>query len=94
MATAERTGGTIRQYALIGIVTLHLAMPAVLDNYPDRADPTVDGYIAVVDCGRMGSRYVLRLDGRNVPRRGGRLRTGAGRGTYRVRVRRPLDCRR
>lgn len=39
-------------------------MPAVLDNYPDRADPTVDGYIAVVDCGRMGSRYVLELDGK------------------------------
>ena len=42
---------------------MHLAMPQVIANYPDRADPTVDGYIAVVDCGRMGSRYVLRLDG-------------------------------
>ena len=38
-------------------------MPAVLDNYPDRADPTVDGYIAVVDCGEIGRRYVLQLDG-------------------------------
>ena len=53
----------IRQYALIGIVTLHLAMPQVIANYPNRADSTVDGYIAVVDCGRMGSRYVLELDG-------------------------------
>ena len=53
----------IRQYALIGIVTLHLAMPQVIANYPNRADSTVDGYIAVVDCGRMGSRYVLQLDG-------------------------------
>lgn len=40
-------------------------MPQVIANYPDRADPTVDGYIAVVDCGRMGSRYVLRLDRRD-----------------------------
>lgn len=44
---------------------MHLAMPQVIANYPNRADPTVDGYIAVVDCGRMGSRYVLRLDGRD-----------------------------
>ena len=53
----------LRQAALIGIVTLHLAMPQVIDNYPDRADPTVDGYIAVVDCGEIGRRYVLQLDG-------------------------------
>jgi len=38
-------------------------MPQVLDNYPDRQQSTVDGYIAVVDCGRMGSHYVLQLDG-------------------------------
>ncbi|MBU1743238.1 MAG: hypothetical protein KKC37_17015, partial [Proteobacteria bacterium] len=40
-------------------------MPAVLNNYPERADPTVDGYIAVMDCDEMGRRYVLELDGRD-----------------------------
>ena len=38
-------------------------MPQVIANYPNRQQPDVDGYIAVVDCGRMGSRYVLQLDG-------------------------------
>ena len=38
-------------------------MPQVIANYPNRQQPDVDGYIAVVDCGRMGSRYVLELDG-------------------------------
>lgn len=47
----------------MGIVTLHLAMPQVIANYPNRADPTVDGYIARQDCGEMGRRYVLELDG-------------------------------
>ena len=49
----------------MGIVTLHLAMPAVIANYPNRADPTVDGYIARADCDEMGRRYVLELDGRD-----------------------------
>ena len=40
-------------------------MPQVIANYPNRQQPDVDGYIAVVDCGRMGSHYVLRLDGRD-----------------------------
>lgn len=40
-------------------------MPAVLNNYPNRADPTVDGYIARADCDEMGRRYVLELDGRD-----------------------------
>jgi len=53
----------IRQYALIGIVTLHLAMPQVIANYPNRQQSDVDGYIAVMDCGKMGRRYVLELDG-------------------------------
>ena len=43
---------------------MHLAMPQVLDNYPDRQQPDVDGYIARVDCGEIGRRYVLQLDGR------------------------------
>ena len=38
-------------------------MPAVIANYPNRQQSDVDGYIAVVDCGRMGSHYVLQLDG-------------------------------
>ena len=38
-------------------------MPQVIANYPNRQQPDVDGYIAVVDCGRMGSHYVLQLDG-------------------------------
>lgn len=48
---------------MIGIVTLHLAMPTVLNNFPERAQPDVDGYIAVVDCDEMGRRYVLELGG-------------------------------
>ena len=51
----------IRQAAIIGIVTLHLAMPTVLNNYPDRVQPDVDGYIARIDCGEIGRRYVLEL---------------------------------
>ena len=42
---------------------MHLAMPQVIANYPNRQQSDVDGYIAVVDCGRMGSHYVLQLDG-------------------------------
>ena len=41
-------------------------MPQVIANYPEPRRSHVDGYIAVpllTDCGRMGSRYVLRLDG-------------------------------
>ena len=38
-------------------------MPQVIANYPNRQQSDVDGYIAVVDCGRMGSHYVLQLDG-------------------------------
>lgn len=38
-------------------------MPRVIANYPNRADPTVDGYIAVLDCADMGRRYVLELAG-------------------------------
>ena len=39
-------------------------MPQVLANYPDRAQSDVDGYIARVDCGEIGRRYVLQLGGR------------------------------
>lgn len=53
----------MRHAALIGIVTLHLAMPAVLANYPERVQPDVDGYIARADCGEIGRRYVLELAG-------------------------------
>ena len=38
-------------------------MPAVIANYPNRQQSDVDGYIAVVDCRRMGNHYVLQLDG-------------------------------
>ena len=37
-------------------------MPTVLNNYPDRRQD-VDGYIARIDCGEIGRRYVLELDG-------------------------------
>ena len=47
----------------MGIVTLHLAMPQVIANYPNRAQSDVDGYIAMLDCDDMGRRYVLELDG-------------------------------
>lgn len=50
---------------MIGIITLHLAMPAVIANYPNRANPTVDGYIATVDCADMGRRFVLELAGQS-----------------------------
>jgi hypothetical protein len=49
--------------ALAGIVTLHLLMPQVLDNYPERRQADVDGYIAVMDCQEIGRRFVLELDG-------------------------------
>ena len=38
-------------------------MPTVLNNYPDRVQPDVDGCIARIDCGEIGRRYVLELDG-------------------------------
>ena len=65
MERAHRGAIILRQAALVGIVTLHLAMPAVIANYPNRAQSGVDGYIAVMDCGEIGRRYVLELDGRD-----------------------------
>lgn len=44
---------------IAGQIVVHAAMPSVLDRYPDRADPGVEGYIAVNDCAELGNRYVL-----------------------------------
>lgn len=46
-----------------GLIVVHAAMPAVLDTYPERRDPTVAGYIAVNDCAQLGQHYVLVRDG-------------------------------
>lgn len=34
--------------------TLHTAFASVFANFPDRIDPSVDGYMASVDCSEMG----------------------------------------
>ena len=44
---------------LAGQIVAHNAFPAVLDRYPERADPGVQGYVAVNDCAELGRRYVL-----------------------------------
>ena len=44
---------------LAGWIVVHAAMPAVLANHPERADPTVAGYVAVSDCAMIGQRLVL-----------------------------------
>jgi hypothetical protein len=44
---------------LAGWIVVHAAFPAVLDTFPERADPAVAGYVAVTDCAMMGQRLVL-----------------------------------
>lgn len=44
---------------LVGWIVVHAAFPVVLDNYPERADDTVSGYVAVDDCGMLGKHLVL-----------------------------------
>ena len=48
---------------LAGLIVAHVAFPAVLANFPERADPTVAGYVAVTDCAMMGQRLVLVRQG-------------------------------
>jgi hypothetical protein len=42
-----------------GRIVIHDAFPAVLKNFPERADPGVDGYIGTTDCREIGERFVL-----------------------------------
>lgn len=42
-----------------GEIVLHNAFPAVLQNFPERVQDGVDGYIATDDCGEMGDLFVL-----------------------------------
>ena len=42
-----------------GLIVVHAAFPAVLANYPERADAGVAGYVAVDDCGWMRRHLVL-----------------------------------
>ena len=44
---------------LVGWIVVHAAFPQVLNNYPERIDDTVAGYVAVDDCGLMGDHLVL-----------------------------------
>lgn len=44
---------------LAGLIVAHAAFPTVLASYPERADPTAAGYVAVTDCAMMGQRLVL-----------------------------------
>jgi len=37
-----------------GYATLHQAWASVFYNFPERKDPNVDGYVAVVDCSQIG----------------------------------------
>lgn len=54
---------TTAALGMAGIVTLHLAFPGIFANFPERQQADVDGYIAVIDCGEMGNRYMLELAG-------------------------------
>lgn len=49
---------------ITGSITLHMAFPAVLVNYPDRACSDCDGYIAPLDCNDLGKRYRLLVNGK------------------------------
>lgn len=51
------------QAPLVGMATLHNAMPAVLANYPDRACAYCDGYVAVEQCSDVGRDYLLFWQG-------------------------------
>lgn len=44
---------------LTGQILVHDVMPQVLDAYPERRDPGVQGYIATNDCAELGRRFVL-----------------------------------
>ena len=44
---------------LAGWIVVHAAFPQVLNNYPERIDNSVAGYVAVDDCGMMGRHLVL-----------------------------------
>jgi hypothetical protein len=46
-------------------MTRHDVMPAVLANRPERAAADVDGYVATVECSRMGERLTLVINGRS-----------------------------
>ena len=49
----------------VGVMTLHMLMPAVLAVHPDRYCSECDGHIALVECARLGERYTLILNGRS-----------------------------
>lgn len=49
---------------ITGSITLHMAFPAVLANYPERACPDCDGYFAPLDCNDLGKRYRLFVNGK------------------------------
>lgn len=44
---------------LIGMILVHAAMGSVLENFPERRDNSVAGYVATNDCAEMGQHYVL-----------------------------------
>lgn len=49
----------------VGVMTRHDVMEAVLRNRPERVAEDVDGYIATVECSRMGERLTLVINGRS-----------------------------
>lgn len=52
--------------AQTGMATLHNAMPAVLDAYPERRCTDCDGYVAVERCEDVGRDYLLIWQGRTL----------------------------
>ncbi len=44
-----------------GLATRHDAWESVFSHFPDRLRSDVHGYIALQDCGEMGSIYTIRL---------------------------------
>lgn len=49
---------------ITGMATLHNAMPAVLEAYPERRCSDCDGYVAVESCQDVGRDYLLLWQGR------------------------------
>ena len=49
----------------VGVMTRHDLMPQVLAARPERVDASVDGYIATVECKRVGETLTLRVNGRS-----------------------------
>lgn len=48
----------------VGHATLHNAWAGVFAHFPERIDPTVDGYIATADCSEIGEYRIMAFGGR------------------------------